>query len=127
MEFIKQLLFGRKIYFNDPVLGKFSTRVKSDNPSINRTWYSAKRIGNYPEDTLFILEGNSRGPNKMELESVRKLMAELPQVMNQVDKDLSQKANYNKFKDWKSSLYLSAVNPYEKGFEVQFEANITYE
>lgn len=122
MEALKKLLFGRKVYFEDSILGTFETRVKSENPSIEKTWYGGNQIAEQKGETTFIIEGNSNGPNKSDLEAVKRILTELPRIINEIDSELSKKSNYPKVADWINTFFLSAITPYQNGFEVNFES-----
>ena len=115
------MLFGRKVSFEDPVLGTFETRVRSENPSIERTWYGGNKLEGQQSETTFILEGNFNGPNKLDLESVKRIVSELSQIVSEIDTELSKKPQYSKISDWTKTFFLSAVMPYERGFEICFE------
>lgn len=115
LEFIKQLLFGKKRFYEDPILGTFDTRVKSDNPSIARTWSSEYSIPHQKAKTVFILEGNVNSPDKRQLESAHRVVAELATIVTFFDKKVQANPQMkNKYKQWNKEFYLAAVMSYNK-------------
>ncbi|MTI29520.1 hypothetical protein [Xanthovirga aplysinae] len=125
MEIIKKILFGKKINFQDPKIGTLTTRIKSNNPSIEYTWTGEYLIDDQKKETVIILEGNLNGPHKAQLNSAYRIVDELDSIIERVDNELKENAsNYKKIKNWKEEFYFAAVTPYdqrENKFELNFE------
>jgi hypothetical protein len=125
-----EFLFGRLIKINDDKLGELTTKVKSDNPSINYTWTGEHKLKGQRKPTVFILEGNSFGPHGDQLKSVYRIIDTLDDITTQVDKELKGRINTKpRYKGrWTNEFYLAAIVPYNRNvrglgnqFEIQFE------
>ena len=125
MGIISNLLFGKKAYINDPIIGTLDTRIKSKNPSIGYTWTSEHLLPNQKNKTVFILEGNVNGPTKKQLESAYKIVNELESIVEKIDSELAKtEATYSKLNDWNNSFYFAALTSCEERtneFEINFE------
>lgn len=126
MRFIKNILFGRKIIFNDPLIGALTTRIKSENPSIEYTWNGESLLPGQKSKTVFILEGNAKGPYKLQLESVSKIIQDLDNICATVDSQLKviSSKKHDVVTGWLSEFYLAAITPNDvptNEFEITFE------
>ena len=128
MGLISDFLFGRHITIENERIGRLKARVKGDNPSINCTWTSEHQLAGQARPTVFILEGNNKGPHKEQLDSIYKIIDTLNDIVVQVDKRLKTKSDIKERyrRDWTKEFFLSAIyayDPFTKGIERQFEVN----
>ena len=130
MGLISNFLFGREIKIQDNKIGVLTTKIKSDNPSINYTWTGEPKLAGQKKPTVFILEGNSLGPYKDQLKGVHRIVDTLDNIIYQIDKELKgrQKIKQRFMNDWTKDFYLAAITPYDPGvkgegkqFEINFE------
>lgn len=125
MELIKKLLFGKKTFIEDPILGTLETRIKSDNPSFEQTWTSEHLIPNQKSKTVFILEGNVKGPTKGQLDAAHRIIDELGTIVKLLNKEVQKSPELkSKLDNWIEEFYLAAVTPWEERtnkFELCFE------
>ncbi|WP_345167893.1 hypothetical protein [Nibribacter koreensis] len=121
-----KLLFGKSTKIQDEKIGELKTRIKRDNPSINYTWTSVKVVANQKKETCFIIEGNSVGPHKQQLNAVYSIVDNLENLVRDVMSKLPDKSVYKNVLrgEWKEELYLSAIYPtdiWHPRFEITFE------
>lgn len=121
-----KLLFGKSTKIQNEKIGELKTRIKQDNPSINYTWTSAKVVASQKKETYFIIEGNSDGPHKQQLNAVYSIVDNLENLVCDVMNKLPDKsANKHVLRgEWKEKLYLSAIYPtdiWHPRFELTFE------
>ncbi|MBB6610268.1 hypothetical protein H7F15_04390 [Pontibacter sp. Tf4] len=121
-----KLLFGKSIKIEDKKIGELKTRIKRDNPSINYTWTSAKLVASQKKETCFIIEGNSVGPHKQQLNAIYFIVDNLENLVCDVMTKLPEKSAYKDVLqgEWKEELYLSAIYPtdiWHPRFELTFE------
>ena len=119
-------MFGKEKKFTDNKIGILKSRIKNENPSINHTWTGESLLPDQKKKTVFILEGNFRGPYKNQLESVHRIIEGLNSIIQKIQIEI----NNNKpvktqlSKDWIKGFYLAAITPMEireTKFEVTFE------
>jgi hypothetical protein len=65
---VKDILFGKKKYFETANLGIFETRARSGSTAKNKIWLSTIRIENYSDEIVILLDGDSFGPLKDQLD-----------------------------------------------------------
>jgi hypothetical protein len=128
MGLIRDYLFGRQIKFQDSKLGELTTKIKTENPSINYTWAGTIKLSGQRKETYFILEGNSTGPYKSQLGSVHRIIDSLDNIIVTIDKELKGRQNIKPrfMKEWTKDYHLGMVTPYDpyvKGIERKFELN----
>ncbi|MFD2564800.1 hypothetical protein [Aquimarina rubra] len=120
-------IFGKKRKITDEFFGEIvSQRIKKENPNKEYTWYLDYLMSNGKEETQIILEGNFKTPNINQLEELKNIITNLPDLYTKMDSEV-KKINLNKPSDkklivnkWHDEYYLSAVFPLE-GQRPQFE------
>ena len=124
MEFIRKILYGRKVYFEDKVIGKLNARIKNENPSIYYNWFGECNLIGREKDTEFDLIGNSQGPFKLQLKEVHDIINSLNFMEKQIESKINEcPEGREKFKDWPSNFYLErvvAIDGKDNRFEVHF-------
>ncbi len=119
------MIFGKKIFVQDEILGTLSTRIKSKHPDKIYIWTSEHRLTNNKRETVFLFEGNTSGPTKSHLEIAYRIVKEIESIKDQADIELRKDiTKYEKLKNWKSDFYFSALTPFDisrNEFEVNFE------
>jgi hypothetical protein len=123
---IRDFLFGKVKTIDDSKLGLFKARIKNVNPSIGYVWVSEIRLSGQLRETIIILEGNSKGPFKKQLESAYKIIDSINDIATSILLK-SNSLNLDETKmieEWRKEFYLSAITPIdlvENTFEVEFE------
>lgn len=74
MGWLADFLFGKKRIILDSKLGEISARVRNHNNESEITWKATLSIVKQPEDTLFILEGDTNGPFKGQLDAAHSII-----------------------------------------------------
>lgn len=123
MGFFGDILLGKQVTVLDKILGELKTRIKKENPSTNYTWTSENLISGQRKKTVFILEGNYLGPDKIQLKSVYRIIDNLQEIMKTVDRKIKL-TNLNYYSEWSKEFYLAAITPIawqDNHFEVTFE------
>jgi hypothetical protein len=124
---IKAFFFGKEKVIADKKLGLLKTRIKNTNPSISNVWASEVRLSGQLLETVIILEGNSEGPFKEQLDSAYKIVDSTNDISARILID-SKNMNLDTSRfigDWIKEFYLSAITPIdlrENSFEVEFES-----
>lgn len=122
---LKDILFGKEVQISDTKLGVLKARIKKTHPSINYVWASEVLLSEQQNETVIVLEGNSEGPFKKQLESAYSIVDNLTNIQEQII--VESKKNKNKIKyngDWIKQFYLAAITPIDvrdNSFEVNFE------
>ena len=131
MELIKRILFGRKIKINDNRIGELSSRIKSDNLSVEYTWYGEYKLIGQNKVTAFYLNGNCLGPYSEQLRSVHRVVDTLNDIFLKIDVELKKRQDVkDRFKiDWRNDFYLAAIysdiqdsSLFSNRLELSFEA-----
>ena len=123
---IKDFLFGKEKTIPDSKLGFLKARIKKTHPSVSYVWASEIRLSGQLRETVIILEGNSDGPFREQLDSAYKIVDSIKELVTRIYLD-SKSMNLDKTKykgDWAKDFYLSAITPIdvaESSFEVEFE------
>ena len=119
---LKEFLFGKKREIYDERIGKLTTRVKNENPSINYTWSSEHQLFGQAKPTVFIMEGNVNGPAKNQLNSIYNIIDTLDEIIEHIIQATKTTIKI------KENFYLTAVlssnyetKRNEKEFEINFE------
>lgn len=81
---IKDFIFGKEKVVADSKLGSFKARIKNAHPSISHTWTSVITLPEKSEETVIILEGNSDGPFRGQLNSAYKIVDSLNEIAHQL-------------------------------------------
>lgn len=130
MGLIKDIIFGRQINIHDSRIGELTTRVKNTHPSVNYIWTGSYKLSGQKKETIFLLNGNSAGPYREQLNSVYRIIDTLGSIITSLDLEISVRQNVNsKFKnEWTKDYYLASVSSYDhkdrdnnKKFEMSFE------
>lgn len=124
---IKDFLFGKEKTIADTKLGHLKARIRRTNPSVSYVWASEIRLSGQLQETVIILEGNSDGPFREQLDSAYKIVDSIKEMAARFHLE-SKSLNLDKTKfygDWTKDFYLSAITPIdirESSFEVEFES-----
>ena len=124
---IKDFLFGKEKTIADTKLGHLKARIRKTHPSVSCVWASEIRLSGQMQETVIILEGNSDGPFRAQLDSAYKIVDSIKEMATRIYLE-SKSLNFDKNKfygDWTKDFYLSAITPIdirECSFEVEFES-----
>lgn len=122
---IRDFLFGKVKSIYDSKLGLFKARIKNTDPSVGYVWAGEIRLSGQLRETVIILEGNSEGPFKKQLESAYKIVDRINDFAASILlKSNSLSLDETMIIEWTKEFYLSAITPIElmdNSFEVEFE------
>lgn len=120
--FIIDFLIGKKIFFEDPVLGQLYTRTRKNNPSIEKSWEAVDKKPPQLEFAFVAIEGNCNGPYPHQLVQVHHLLEHWNQTINAIDAKVKQQSgDLSKFSKWQEELQLTAMYPENDSFLLAFE------
>ena len=123
---IKDIFLGKEIFIDDPRIGVLSERVLSKDPDKPYSWMSEHRLPEQNEKTTFIVDGNFEGPFPSQLNVIYRILDELKDIKQKVDKELRKNAAIpDTLTTWPAEFYLSSLNPLDSEtleFELIFEA-----
>lgn len=121
-------VFGKRRTLEHPVLGTLkSQKILRPNPEKEITWYGDVTIGNKPESTMIILEGDFSSPYDQHLDWMTdliqnwndKYVALIHEVM--VSQNL---INHELYTEYPSGFYIGMISPLdnaEPNFELTLE------
>lgn len=118
---LSKLLFGEKTKINNPDLGFFEARIKNSNQK-DIIWTGAIKSKEYNNELIILLIGNSNGPYKSQIETIKTILNDLENIYKQIvgiindDSILQDKFQNKKISDF----YLACINPWKKG-EISYE------
>ncbi len=131
---IEYFLLGKEKIIKDPFFGEIiSEKIKKEREDKNYRWYVEDYlIPNKEEETTFInLEGNYRFPNPQHLETLKKILNNLPDFFNKIKLEV-ERLNETKLegeklyiKKWTDEYYFSGISSFfEKEMEFAFYLDV---
>lgn len=122
MGFLSDFFFGKKIYFDDEIAGRFEARSRSQNPNKKAGWSAETTLVNDQPTTLIILEGTVQGPYPHQLKVVRQMIEGLEAMAHFAYEHMKkQPGEFSSFAAWQSTFYLSALLASDDEFEIYFD------
>ena len=123
----KDILFGEKKFVETEIVGTFHARIRKKNNSKAITWTSTIRIDNYSDEIVILLEGDSFGPAKVQVESATWIIQNIKGIENELLTEINRDLKLSdKFKNKNlNDLRLSCLNPWDISFnnyELSFES-----
>lgn len=126
LEKLKDILFGKRVTFEDHKIGALTTRIKSKNSSKVYSWSGDAFIINQTKITKFILAGNAKGPYSNHLESVHRIFDELEFIKEKVfEKFKNHNSETIGIEEWRKIWYVDFLYPLDENkneFELVFES-----
>ncbi len=112
---IKDILFGKKKFFETLHLGLFEARVRNERTAEKITWLSVIKIENYSDEITILLDGNGYNPKKEQLDSVSWIIKNLKTIDNKIIDTINKNPALNeKYKDKNLfDLRLECIYPWD--------------
>ncbi len=117
MELLKRILFGKRVEFDDPNLGKLSTRVNNKNPDAVYRWYFTTNRFDSAGETYISVDGNFQRPAEKLLEICDKILSTMDDLMPEV-REILEKENPSDnhiIKTWQQELDIISITCQQYG------------
>lgn len=109
MEFLKRLLFGKKVETEVPLIGKFSCRVNNNHPSAIYGWrnYNSHLLHGTP----LLLEGNFEGPFERHINNYLGVINSIDNIIESIKtKFLEKNPTYQLKSIWKEDFTIISIS-----------------
>ena len=120
---LKRFLFGEKIILIDDFFGKMESQRTRSEAAKSLSWYLYKKIANFKNDTFIIAEGNYLGIDLLTKDFLKEFIVNFEQKYSlEIDKLIAQNDKYSKLKHWRTTHFISLIDPIDDAsFEIEFE------
>ena len=118
LTYIKDKLFGEKIYFIHPVIGKLTTRVKKDKIKTDYTWTS-KHQDVDDASVQIILDGSHMEPKTSQIDDVEYFIKSNEKLLKDALTHIKSEQTQE------SEIYqLVLIHPEEPGYFIEYSGNL---
>ncbi len=118
------MIFGEKIFYEDPILGRLNTTIRSIDPQKKRSWMGFKKLPTPEDSTFFAFEGDINGPFKKQVEKAHQIIELIDSTKVIMDTELKKtQRNYSKIENWQEYFHLTTLLSLygeDNSFEITF-------